>query len=107
LPNTQVFEGYGECRTDEDGIPLLSDVVRDFLEKRHVSAEDFGKQFGRLTRRNQQPYTKSRIYQMLRDNSFPKEQSRRWVLAKLLQIPPVLMGVTSLEVSDIRWLWLA
>jgi cellobiose-specific phosphotransferase system component IIA len=59
--------------------------------------EEFGKQFGRLTRRNQQPYTKSRIYQMLRDNSFPKEQSRRWVLAKLLQIPPVLLGVTSLD----------
>lgn len=33
---------------------------------------------------------------MLRDNSFPDEKTRRWVLAKLLQIPPVLLGVSSL-----------
>lgn len=34
---------------------------------------------------------------MLRDNSFPVEKSRRWILAKLLQIPPILMGVNSID----------
>jgi hypothetical protein len=34
---------------------------------------------------------------MLQDNSFPHENSRRWVIAKLLQIPPALMGVKSLD----------
>ena len=63
-----VVAGYGPYRVDEDGVPFLNDVVRDFLGKRHISAEDFGKRFGRLTR--QQPYSKGRISQMLKDNSF-------------------------------------
>jgi tetratricopeptide (TPR) repeat protein len=34
---------------------------------------------------------------MLRDNAFPDDNTRRWVLAKLLEIPPVLLGVQSLD----------
>ena len=34
---------------------------------------------------------------MLQDNSFPDEKSRRWVIAKLLSIPPAFMGVESLD----------
>jgi tetratricopeptide (TPR) repeat protein len=67
------------------------------LEKREMSAEEFGKRFGQLTRKNKQPYTKSRIYQMVRDNAFPDDNTRRWVIATLLRIPPVLMGVESLD----------
>ncbi len=97
MSETKLLAGYGPYRIDEQGIPLLSDVVWDMLEKRAISAEEFGKRFGKLTRRNKQPYTKSRIYQMLRDNSFPDDKTRRWVLAKLLQIPPILLGVKSLD----------
>ncbi len=75
----------------------LSDVVWDMLERRDISAEELGKRFGILTRRNKKPYTKSRVYQMLRDNSFPEDKSRRWALAKLLQIPPFLLGIKSLQ----------
>jgi tetratricopeptide (TPR) repeat protein len=82
---------------DAAGVLLLSDVVWDTLARRNISAEEFGRRFGMLTRSSQKPYTKSRIYQMLRENAFPEEPARRWVLATLLQIPPVLVGVTSLD----------
>lgn len=97
MSETKLFEGYGPYRIDEAGVPFLNDVVWDFLEKRAISAEEFGKRFGKLTRKTKQPYTKSRIYQMLRDNAFPDDKTRRWVLAKLLQIPPILLGVKSLD----------
>lgn len=95
MSKSQLVAGYGPYRVDKDGVPLFNDVVRDFLSKCNISAEDFGKRLGRLTR--QQPYSKGRISQMLKDNSFPDEQSRRWVIAKLLQIPPALMGVETLD----------
>jgi tetratricopeptide (TPR) repeat protein len=82
---------------DEAGIPFLNEVVWDMLDKRAISAAEFGRRLGKLTRKNKQPYTKSRVYQMLRDNSFPADTTRRWVIAKLLQIPPILMGVKSLD----------
>ncbi|MBV9688913.1 MAG: hypothetical protein JO202_04295 [Ktedonobacteraceae bacterium] len=91
-------EAQTTVRVKQEGILLiLNDVVRDMLEKRQMSAEEFGKRFGQLARKTKQPYTKSRIYQMLRDNSFPDDNTRRWVVAKLLEIPPVLMGVQSLD----------
>ncbi len=74
----QIFGEYGPYRVDEHGVPFLSDVVWDMLERRDISAEELGKRFGILTRRNKKPYTKSRVYQMLRDNSFPEDKSRRW-----------------------------
>jgi len=93
----QTFGEYGPYRIDACGVPFLSDVVWDMLERQSMSAEEFGTRFGALTRRNKKPYTKSRVYQMLRDNSFPEEKSRRWVVAKLLHIPPFLLGVNSLQ----------
>lgn len=97
MPEMKLFDEYGLYRVDEQGVPFLNDVVWDFLERRNISAEVFGKRFGELVRKNKQPYTKGRIYQMLHDNTFPTDNPRRWVLAKLLQIPPVLMGVQSLD----------
>jgi uncharacterized small protein (DUF1192 family) len=97
VANLQVFGDYGPYQVDSTGVPFLSDVVWDMLARRAISAEELGKRFGALTRKSKKPYTKSRIYQMLRDNSFPEEKSRRWALAKLLQIPPLLLGVSSLD----------
>ncbi len=93
----QQLEEHLPYRVDEKGVPLLNEVVRYFLDKCNISAEEFGRRLGRLTRSNHEPYTKGRIYQMLQDNSFPSKKSRRWAIAKLLQIPPALMGVNSLD----------
>jgi len=95
LSQLQLVAGYGPYRVDKDGVPFLNDVVRDFLDKYQISSEDFGKRLGRLIR--QKPYSKGRISQMLKDNSFSDEKPRRWVIAKLLQIPPALMGVETLD----------
>src|SRR5579883_2670363 len=42
-------------------------------------------------------YTKGRIYQLIRNNTFPTDPGRRWILAKLLGIPPFLLGLQSLD----------
>lgn len=97
MSELQLIDGYGPYRVDKDGVPFLNDVVRDFLNKRDMSEEEFGQKLGRLIRRTYSPYTKGRISQMLQDNSFPNARPRRWVIAKLLQIPPALMGVKSLD----------
>ena len=34
---------------------------------------------------------------MIRDKSFPTDPQRRWVIARLLQIPPALLGVVTLD----------
>ncbi len=97
MSNLQLIAGYGPYHVDGNGVPLLNEVVWDFLGHCDTSAEEFGQKLGRLTRPNHKPYTKGRIYQMLDDNSFPDQKPRRWVIAKLLQIPPALMGVESLD----------
>src|SRR5258707_5764917 len=88
---------FGPYRVQEDGLPYFSDVFRDFLEQKNLSVAQFALLYGELTKNNSTPYTRSRIYQMIRDNSFPTDPKRRWILAKLLSIPPVLLGLNSLD----------
>ncbi|HLI89571.1 MAG TPA: hypothetical protein VKV37_12840 [Ktedonobacteraceae bacterium] len=88
---------YGPYRVQGDGLPYFSDVIWDFLERNGLGVEAFAHIYGKLVRRNGEPYTKSRIYQMLRDNSFPTDPHRRWILARLLHIPPLLLGLASLD----------
>ena len=97
MSQLQQLEGRLPYRIDDNGVPFLNEVVRDFLDRCNISAEEFGRRLGIVTRAKHKPYTKGRIYQMLQDNSFPDEKSRRWVIAKLLQIPPALMGVEALD----------
>src|SRR6266540_7163086 len=88
---------YGPYGVQADGLPCFSDLVWDFLARNSLSVEDFAEVYGKLAKRNGEPYTKSRLYQMLRENAFPTDPKRRWILAKLLHIPPFLLGLKSLD----------
>ena len=79
----------------DDGLPKFADVVFYYVKLMGWSVEQFGMLYGKAVKNS--PYTKERIYQMIRDNTFPRDPYRRWVIARLLQIPPVLLGLSSLN----------
>jgi len=78
-----------------DGAQDFNEVVTFFLRQNGVSVEQFGKLYGLAIKGR--PYTKARLYQMIQNKSFPNDPRRRWVIAKLLQIPPLLLGVHALD----------
>jgi len=88
---------YGPYRVQKDGLPYFSDVFRDYLAQSKLSIVQFAMLYGELAKDDRTSYTKGRIYQMIRNNSFPTDPGRRWILAKLLSIPPLLLGVQSLD----------
>lgn len=79
----------------KDGLPDFNELVLHFLRQSGTSVEQFGRLYGQAVK--SRPYTKARLYQMIQDKSFPTDPKRRWVIAKLLQIPPVLLGVNVLD----------
>ncbi|QBD75802.1 hypothetical protein EPA93_07190 [Ktedonosporobacter rubrisoli] len=93
--NEAYIGNYGPYTILENGLPDFNEVVADFLKKSEIGLEEFGRIYG-IAARNE-PYTRIRIYQMIHNKSFPTDSKRRWILATLLQIPPALLGVTSLE----------
>jgi tetratricopeptide (TPR) repeat protein len=78
-----------------EALPDFNELVLHFLRQSGASVEQFGQLYGQAIK--DRPYTKSRLYQMIRDKSFPTDPERRWVIAKLLQIPPFLLGVKVLD----------
>jgi len=59
------------------------------------SVEQFGQLYGMAVKNKK--YTKERIYQMIRKDAFPQDPKRRWIIAKLLQIPPMYLGLSTLD----------
>jgi tetratricopeptide (TPR) repeat protein len=70
-------------------------VVYDYIQWNGWTVEQFGALYGHAVK--QKPYTKMRVYQMIRNNSFPTDPERRWVIAKILQIPALYLGVEQLD----------
>ncbi len=60
-----------------------------------MERKQFGQLYGQAVKNK--PYTKERMYQMIRENSFPHDPKRRWIIAKILQIPPIYFGVSTLD----------
>lgn len=88
---------YGPYRVQENGLPYFSDVFKDFLAQSKLDVIQFAGLYGELVKNDGTSYTKGRIYQMIRNNTFPTDPGRRWILAKLLGIPPLLLGLQSLD----------
>ncbi|MBV8695433.1 MAG: hypothetical protein JO125_01095 [Chloroflexi bacterium] len=93
MAECKCFGTYGPYRVREDGSPEEADVFCDFIYR--FGVERFGIEYGLLLRGNE--YTRRRIEQMLHDKSFPTQAGRRWIIARLLHIPPVLLGLQSLD----------
>ncbi|MBV9019435.1 MAG: hypothetical protein JOZ71_01840 [Ktedonobacteraceae bacterium] len=88
---------YGPYHAQANGWPNAGEVMRDFREQKAMSAEELGEVYGRATHKEQQPVSARRIHQMEAENDVPTDIERRRVLASLLDIPPFLFGLATLE----------
>jgi hypothetical protein len=61
------FDEYGPYDVQNDDLPHFGQVVYDFVKKNHWTIELFGVLYGKAVKNK--PYTKMRIYQMIRENS--------------------------------------
>jgi hypothetical protein len=71
--------------------------MRDFRQQKGMSAGELGEVYGRVTHKEQQPVSARRMQQMEAENDVPADIERRRALASLLDIPPFLFGLASLE----------
>jgi hypothetical protein len=88
---------YGPFAAQEDGWPDAGQVMRYFREKRGITAKAFGKLYGKEMRENGKPICERWILEMELENKVPTDITRRRIIAKLLCIPPTLLGLASLE----------
>lgn len=93
--NIEARNPYDPYEVQANGLPPFGQVVLDFIKINGWTVEQFGVLYGKAIRKKQ--YTKVRIYQMINDNSFPTDKTRRFIIASLLRIPAFLLGVEALE----------
>lgn len=87
----------GPFDVQEDGWPHAGQVMRYFREKLGITAKTFGKLYGKEVRENGKPICERWILEMELENKVPTDITRRRIIAHLLSIPPVLLGLASLE----------
>src|SRR5260370_15423968 len=88
---------YGPFEIRQDGWPHDGQVMGSFGEKQGRTAKVFGEQDGREIGENHKPICERWILEMELENKVPSDIGRRRVIARLLSIPPVLLGLASLE----------
>jgi len=85
---------YGPFSPQADGWPNAGEVVRHYRTAAHMSLTDLARKYGEATKTT---VSKQWISQMERSNEVPTDITRRQTLVKILQIPPILLGLGSLE----------
>lgn len=85
---------YGPFTAQEDGWPNAGEVVRYYRRKLNVSAEELAKQYSEVIHKE---ITARWILKMEQQNKVPTDITRRQILIKILNIPPILLGLASLE----------
>src|SRR5579875_1164765 len=99
---------YGPYTVQEDGWPNAGEVMRDYRERRGLKAEEFAcmyseelQKLGKQNKKGKQgqpgKVTGNWILNMEKQNIVPTDITRRRIIARLLGIPPVLLGLASLE----------
>lgn len=88
---------FGPFVSQEDGWPNAGQVMRYFREKSGLTAKTFGRLYGKKIREDGKPICERWILEMELENKVPTDITRRRVIAQLLQIPPALFGLASLE----------
>ncbi len=100
MPNLTYWGAGGQVGhfvAQEDGWPNAGQVMRYFREKSGLTAKTFGKLYGKKMREDGNPICERWILEMELENKVPTDITRRRVIAQLLQIPPALLGLASLE----------
>ena len=85
---------YGPFSKQEDGWPNAGEVVRHYRRKKKMSAKElarlYGEALGVLV-------TARWILKMEQQSQVPLDMTKRRILTALLDIPPLLLGLASLE----------
>jgi len=85
---------YGPFTMQEDGWPNAGEVVRHYRKQRDLSAEEVAQRYTQATGK---PIAATWVLDMESKNKVPTDMTRRRALADILKIPPVLLGLASLE----------
>lgn len=85
---------YGPFTAQEDGWPNAGEVIRYYRRKLEMSAEELAKQYGEVI---DTQVTARWILKMEQQNKVPADITRRQALARILSIPPILLGIAALE----------
>lgn len=99
---------YGPYHAQEDGWPNAGEVQRDYREKQGLSAGEFairysealqklGKQNKRGKLGAQGKISGTWVLNMEKQNRVPTDIERRRIIARLLDIPPILLGLATLQ----------
>ena len=78
----------------QQGKMSLGELVKEMREAKGWTREQLGKLYGRALRGS--PITAGAIQRMEQTNDLPSSEKRRYVLAKLLNIPVALLGLNAL-----------
>ena len=85
---------YGPFDTQDDGWPRAGQVMRYFRQKANLSPQEFGILYSKETGDRA---TERWIIEMEQKNKVPVSITRRRIIAKLLNIPPALLGLAVVE----------
>lgn len=88
---------YGPFDVQEDGWPHAGQVQRFFRIKKGLSAKEFGRIYGAEVSINGEAISERWIREMEQENKVPVDINRRRIIARLLGIPPALLGLATLE----------
>src|SRR2546421_1393804 len=84
---------YGPFSVQKDGWPNAGEVIRHYRKKLPMSAEELARRYGEAIG---EQITARWILKMEQQNKIPTDLTRRRVLMKILDIPPILLGLSSL-----------
>ncbi len=79
------------------GWPDFGQVLRYFRKQAKLTAKGFGAIYGRSVNPDGSPISERQILRMELENQVPVDMNRRKLLARLLNIPPMLFGLAILE----------
>lgn len=89
---------FDEQQTGEwAGWPDFGQVLRYFREKAGMSPSEFATTYGKETKPDGKAITGRHVSRMELDNDIPLDMNKRKLIARLLNIPPMLFGLAVLE----------
>ncbi|MBV9691085.1 MAG: hypothetical protein JO202_15415 [Ktedonobacteraceae bacterium] len=111
LPSLSNEELLALLAPDKQGQPNYGALLRYFRQRMGWEVRELASYYSVALRAEGledeeiEPLGVQRMYAMENQNKVPKDQKRRWVLATLLDIPPVLFGLESTSPPRALFLW--
>ncbi|MBV9708826.1 MAG: hypothetical protein JO125_15625 [Chloroflexi bacterium] len=111
LPSLSQEELLALLAPDKQGQPNYGAVLRSFRKQRGWKVWELAWYYSTALRaegledEEMEPQSVQRIYAMENQNKVPKDKKRRWILATLLDIPPMLFGLETLPATPALFTW--